>query len=88
MAKRKIEIVEAPYKEIKAYLEERKEKEEILKKAKRQVEIRKENQQKCEHNHDHRIGYFTHQGVERKGMYCLDCGLLTDYYPQYNEDDL
>lgn len=54
----------------------------------KKVKTRKEKQENCDHNHDKIIGYFTHQGIERKGMYCLNCGLLTDYIPQYNEDDL
>ena len=62
--------------------------EQIIEKGRKQAEIKKEKQKNCSHDHDHRIGYFTHQGIERKGMYCLSCGLLTDYYPQYSEDDL
>ena len=33
-------------------------------------------------------GYFTHHGVERKGMYCKKCRTLLDYIPQYCEDDI
>ena len=44
----------------------------------------------CEHDSDKetRIGYFTHNEIERKAMYCPKCGELLDYYPQYNEDKI
>lgn len=34
------------------------------------------------------FGYFWHHGVQRKSMYCKNCGKMLDYYPQYSEDNL
>ena len=41
---------------------------------------------KCKHEKEPKLVYFTKKGIPREGMKCPDCGLLLDYYPQYNED--
>ena len=54
-------------------------------------EERKKQQESCDHDNGDegtRIGYFTHQGIQRTGIFCRKCGLLMDYMPQYSEDDL
>lgn len=44
--------------------------------------------EECDCDGGVRYGYFTHNGVERKGMYCKECGQLLDYIPQYEMDSL
>ena len=42
----------------------------------------------CNHQGDVNERTFTHQEIERKGLYCNLCGMLIDYAPQYMEDTL
>ena len=50
--------------------------------------IKMVDKEECECDEGISYGYFTHQGIERKGMYCKKCGQLLDYIPQYSEDNL